>query len=256
MTGRGCKFWNIFFLFSIFSTLQRHFLSPCLFHHFNKPLRADPRRTRARLRRPRRSSPKTAAAPLMPTISSSQCSLPWSLQKPMALETSPPVKSARWRQQAAVSGDFWEGSKRRLQWRQVRQEGVAEDELGVKEEASASSKEDRSSDRGGQTRHRLGLCFLEWKERREVEARGGANWRREPATTQRIGKQRETGSPGFEWWRCGRLAAEEGEKPTPLCFSLFRRRHLSSSHEIANGFLSCCHVLPFALCSPSRVLVG
>lgn len=79
----------------------------------------------------------------------------------MALETSPPVKSAGWRRQAIR--DFWEGSKRRLQWRQVRQEGVGgaveeEEELGVEEELT-SSMEDRSSDCGGQTRHRLGLCL-------------------------------------------------------------------------------------------------
>lgn len=116
----------------------------------------------------------------------------------MALETSPPVKSAGWRRQA-VSG-LREGSKRCLQWRQVRQEGggLGGGEEGVEEEelvavvvdVEASSMGDRSSECGGQeTRHRL--CFRGEEDGRGTEAQGVAS-REFATTTQRIGaKERE-----------------------------------------------------------------
>ena len=132
--------------------------------------------------------------PLAPTTSSSQNSDPWpSLQNPMAFETSPPVKSAGWRRQAVFG--LREGSKRCLQWRQVRQEGLGGEEEEEEEEEEElvgvgveASMEDRSSDRGGQTRHRLSLCFRGEKEGRAAAVQGVAS-SREPATMQHIGAE-------------------------------------------------------------------
>lgn len=118
------------------------------------------------------------------------------------------MKRAGWRRQAVWG--LWEGSKRRLQWRQVRQEGgaVAGVEEGVEEEeeevqvvgveeALTSTGEKRSSDRGGQTRHRLSPCLRRGKERHEAEAQELVAKRRlEPATTQHIGEQRRDAAGG------------------------------------------------------------
>ena len=78
--------------------------------------------------------------------------------------------------------------------------GGGEEEVDEEEEEEAlvvveASMEDRSSsDRGGYPRHRLGLCFLRGKERREAEAQGVAIGSREPAATQDIGAEERVAS--------------------------------------------------------------
>ena len=111
----------------------------------------------------------------------------------MALETSPPVKRAGWRRQA--SQGLREGSKRRLQWRQVRQEeeGAAGEEQGelveVDVEATSTSSIVRSRAARGEGARRHRLCSSEEQEVSSPEAAEVANCERErePAT-ERIRK--------------------------------------------------------------------
>ena len=132
------------------------------------------------------------SSPDLPTTSSSQFSLPCpSLQKPMALETSPPVKRARWRLQA-VGASGAEGSKRRLQWRQVRQVGEAKVE--VEEElaevvADGASSSSIARDGGQMPRHRL--CLHRGREENKVEPLVAANCALEPAASPGIAEQKQ-----------------------------------------------------------------
>jgi len=128
------------------------------------------------------------------------------------------------------------------------EEGVEEEEeelqvVGV-EEALTSTGEKRSSDRGGQTRHRLSPYLRRGKERHEAEAQEWVAERRlEPATTQHIGGQRRLLLEA----KVDKAKLREREKNFASLsslspFTLFIR---STNSEIASHFFSS-H-LPFTL---------